>query len=151
MTVFTLAGTQQAAVVRQIEAWVHAYLAAGPWANPGLSAGLRLERRWWRGPVALPVARLLRCCGPEPAMEFHVEPASWERRVGAIAVSLTSPAALPPLLVEYRAGTWSVRDGNHRLAAITRLGWPRAWAVIWYNSAADYEADGAQTLAEGTI
>jgi hypothetical protein len=150
MSAFNLASAQQAAAAGQIEAWVHRYLTGGPWANPALSDGLRLQRRWWRGPVALPVAQLLRCCGPEPEMEFHMEPASWERRVGAIATSLSSLATLPPLIVEYRTGTWSVRDGSHRLAALTRLGWPRAWVVIWYNSAADYEADAAHVLAEGT-
>jgi hypothetical protein len=77
-------------------------------------------------------------------MEYRVEPAAWERRVNAIAASLTTPAALPPLIAEYRAGLLSVRDGNHRLAAIERAGWPATWVIIWYNAEAEYRAGAAE-------
>jgi hypothetical protein len=142
MSGFDLASAQQAAAEGRTEEWVQRYLAGGPWANPGLSDGLRLQQRWWRGPVATSVQRLERCCGPEPQMEFRMNPEGWERRVEAIAASLVSLAALPPLIVEYRRGVLSVRDGSHRLAAIVRLGWPYAWVLIWYNSLVDYQAEG---------
>jgi hypothetical protein len=43
---FDLPPAQQYAREGRIEAWVHAYLGAGYWANQGLSDGLRLQRRW---------------------------------------------------------------------------------------------------------
>ena len=49
----------------QIEAWVHRYLTAGAWANPAFSKGLKMEQRWWQGPVEVDLAALARCVGPE--------------------------------------------------------------------------------------
>jgi hypothetical protein len=136
-----LVSAQRAAEAGTIEHWIHAYLASGDWANPGLSAGLRIAQRWWRGPLLVPLVSLERCCGPEATMEYRMEPAAWEQRVAAIAGSLTTRERVPPLIVEYRAGTLSVRDGNHRLAAMERVSWSEGWIIVWYNSAADDVAD----------
>ena len=52
---------------------------------------------------------------------------------------------MPPLIATYDpnlatpAHLW-VRDGNHRLGAYERLGWPSAWVLIWYNSEEEYNA-----------
>lgn len=141
---FDLASARRAASAGAIEAWIHAYLVGGPWANPGLSSGLLRQRRWWRGPMSVSLAQLVRCCGSEPEMEYRITPEVWERRVGSLVASFTTVAALPPLLAEYRGGSLSVRDGNHRLAAIEHLRWPIAWVVIWYNTEADYLADAGR-------
>jgi hypothetical protein len=124
-----------------LEAWVYTYLVARPWANHGLSDGLKKERRWWRGPFEVPLEDVIRCCGPETEMEYHIDPAWWEKRTTDLAASFTKLENIPPLIVEYRAGLLSIRDGNHRHEAIRRKGWQTCWIIVWYNSQADYEAD----------
>lgn len=124
----------------RLDEWVRAYLTTGGWANWGLADGLRLQRRWWRGPLLLPLGQLVRCCGPEPEMEYRIDAADWAAATQAMAAALTTPEALPPLIAEYRSGLLSVRDGNKRHAAMQLRGWPAAWTLIWYNSRADYGA-----------
>jgi hypothetical protein len=133
----------------RIEDWIHAYLSTGAWANPGLSRGLRLQRRWWTGPIKVPLADLERACGPEPHMEYRVDAEPWEQRITEIMPGLTHPLALPPLIAEYRAGTLSLRDGNHRHEAMRRKGWTACWAIIWYNTQADFVSDRHRTSAGG--
>jgi hypothetical protein len=122
----------------RLEEWVHRYLLAGSWANPEFSEGLKLAKRWWKGPLEIDVADLTQVVGPCREMEYVVDEYEWRKRTGAMAASFTRPSALPPLIVEYRAGALSVRDGNTRLGAMRRLGWTRCWVVIWYNSEEDY-------------
>lgn len=137
---FNLTTARQYAAEGRLETWIHAYLLSGDWANPGLSDGLKLQRRWWIGPVELPLAVLTRCCGPEPEMEFRMSPAAWDRRVNGLADSLVALADVPPLIVQYRAGVYSIRDGNHRHEALRRKGWRTCWAVIWYDDAVTWQA-----------
>ena len=141
---FTVATALAYARRGQLEPWIHAYLLAGDWANPALSAGLKSQRRWWHGPSQLALDAVTRCCGPEPAMEFRMAPAAWDARTGALAAGFASLEAIPPLIAEYRDGLLSVRDGNHRHEAIRRKGWLTCWVIVWYNSAADYEQDRAR-------
>jgi hypothetical protein len=122
----------------RLDDWVYSYLSAGPWANTGLREGLRRQRRYWIGPHLLPLDRLERCCGPEPGMEFRVSVDSWQRKVSDIASRLADPMGIPPLIIEWRAGVLSVRDGSHRHAAMTEAGWKACWVIIWCNSSGDY-------------
>jgi Phytanoyl-CoA dioxygenase (PhyH) len=135
---FGVLSCMDAANCGRLDDWAHRYLSAGPWANAGLRDGLRLQRRYWIGPLLLPLDRLERCCGPEPGMEFPVPAEAWQRKVGGIASGLTDAMDVPPLLVEWRAGALSVRDGSHRHAAMTAAGWRACWAIVWCNSADDY-------------
>jgi ParB-like nuclease domain len=124
-----------------LETWVHLYLTTGSWANHVLSRGLRLQQRWWRGPIELPLTYLNRCCGPEPDMEYRTDPAAWEQRIAALAASFSDRQSIPPLIVQYQATSLSIRDGNHRYAAMQRKGRTTAWAIVWYDSRNDFERD----------
>jgi hypothetical protein len=124
-----------------LETWVHLYLTTGSWANHALSCGLRRQQRWWRGPLELPLACLKRCYGPEPGMEYCADPAAWKQRVVALAASFLDRQSIPPLIVQYQAGSHSIRDGNHRYAAMQRKGWTTCWAIVWYASLDDFERD----------
>jgi len=135
---FDTRSAQQAAQEGKIEDWVHRYLTSGTWANPAFSQGLKREKRWWHGPVAVDIARLTRCVGPEPGMEYSVTEEYWEGRTRQMAETMTDPLAIPPLIVDYHAGELSVRDGNTRLGAMERLGWPKCWVIIWYNTENEY-------------
>jgi hypothetical protein len=144
---FDVASCRCAADMGRLDDWVHAYLGGGPWANSGLSDGLRRQPRFWIGPLLLPLDQLVRCCGPEPTMEFPVAADNWQHRVSTMAVGFNDAAEVPPVLVEWRAGTLSVRDGNHRVAAMTKRGWAQAWALAWCNSTPEFEAARAALLS----
>ncbi len=134
---FNVASCLAAAKAGHLEDWIHVYLAAGPWANVGLSNGLRRQQRWWTGPLLLRLDALVRCCGPEPEMEYRTEAEGWRRKVSGIASYLTDQMQLPPLIVEWRMDHLSVRDGSHRHAAAKLAGWTACWAVVWHNNPAD--------------
>jgi len=85
---------------------------------------------------------LERCCGPAPGMEFPVPTDTWENKISRIASGLTDPKNLPPLIVEWRAGALSVRDGSHRHGAMTAAGWSNCWVIIWCNTSDDYARAG---------
>ena len=138
--VFNLASVVAMSHSGQLEIWVDTYLTSGTWANQALATGLKRQSRWWLGPLEIEISQLQRCCGPEPGMEFRMDPAWWTERTGELAASLPDLAALPPLIIEYRQGLLSVRDGNHRLGALEQLGWRTCWVLIWFNLQADYEA-----------
>jgi hypothetical protein len=122
----------------RLEEWVHNYLTTGSWANPDFSKGLRKTKRWWYGPVEFPLAALSRCVGPEPGIEFQVSTEYWDGRTQEMAQSLSDPLALPPLIVEYRHGELSIRDGNTRYGAMNIKGWRTGWVIFWYNSESDF-------------
>ena len=135
---FDVVGCIEAANRGRLDDWVGAYLSAGDWANAGLREGLRLQRRYWIGPLLLPLKRLERCCGPEPSMKYRVPADAWERKVGDMASNLPDPIGIPPLIVEWRAGALVVCDGNHRHAAMSMAEWDSCWAIVWCNNADDY-------------
>lgn len=130
----------------RLEEWIHQYLNTGAWANPGLSEGLRLQKRWWNGPLEVDLGDLSRAVGPEEGMEYRVESAPWYQRIHLLAESLTGPLAIPPLIAEYRRGALSVRDGNTRLAAMEILGWQQCWVIVWYNHEEDFLRHSAELL-----
>lgn len=138
MQSFSVTSALEAAAGGRLEDWLHAYLTGGDWANPALSDGLKLQKRWWRGPLKLPLSALTRVLGPEAGMEFRVDPQYWDWRTRELADAFNDPLAIPPLIAMYERGVLEVRDGNHRLGAMQRLGWPECWAVIWYNSEEEY-------------
>ncbi|MEM7709845.1 MAG: hypothetical protein AAF264_03670 [Pseudomonadota bacterium] len=117
------------------------YLDQEDWRNARLRDGLQLAPRWWTGPVLLGLDRMVPCHGP--GLEYDADPGTWATVVEAYAASLRSTAAagperLPPLIVEYREGELSIRDGGHGFATMRRLGWPAAWAVVWANDPDDH-------------
>ena len=136
---FDTRSAQKAASEGEIEAWVHRYLTAGKWANLAFSQGLKREQRWWNGPLEVDVLALTRCVGTEPGMEYRVSQEVLVRTHPQNGRKYYLNAlSIPPLIVEYRGGELSVRDGNTRLGAMERLGWQKCWAIIWYSSAEDY-------------
>ena len=124
----------------KIEAWVHKYLLSGKGgkSDPEFSEGLKREKRWWNGPIELSLANLSPAVGTEAGMEYIVDQDKWSAWTSKLAKSFTNPSALPPLIVEYRAGELSIRDGNTRYGAMRLLGWARCWVIVWYNSESDY-------------
>ena len=123
-----------------IEQWVHKFLLSGTGGptNSAFSDGLKLEKRWWNGPIEFRLDQLSPAVGTDPNMEYVVSKDDWHLWTSNLAETFTTLPALPPLILEYRDGELSIRDGNTRHGAMKRLGWPTCWAIIWYNSEADY-------------
>lgn len=138
---FNLASAQAAARDGQLAAWVDRYLRTSVRPNVPFADGLQLERRWWAGPRLLPLDQLTRCSGPEPEMAFRVPADDWERYVTLLAAGLTTPEALPPLIVLYQDGRRIISDGNNRHEAMRRRGWRSCWVLMWYTSQEDYHRD----------
>lgn len=120
-----------------IESWVHKFLL-GPGNNKELSDGLKLERRWWRGPLEFPLDDLERTCGP--GLKFHEDRDHWNSRIDAIVHAIAGGTKMPPLIGEYKNGIVRLTDGNHRCAALMKACVEKYWAVIWYNSAEDFSS-----------
>ena len=132
----------------QIEEWVHKYLQAGNESDREFSKGLKREARWWNGPFKIEITKLSPAVGPEPGLEYTVDAEQWLRRISLMAELFNSPKDLPPLVIEYRSGELSVRDGNTRLGAMKHLGWQKCWVVIWYNSEGDYTEHSKKLLTQ---
>lgn len=132
---FDLAGAREAAAQGGLTEWVDLHLRR-PGSNPALADGLRLAPRLWKGLLPLPLHALARSCGPEPEMEYPESPERWKARVLALAAHVRAGGRLAPLIVQRRDGTLSVRDGNHRLGALERLGESVACMVVWRDAPA---------------
>ena len=80
---FSVRGAERCAECGLLEAWVHAYLTGGSWANLPLSDGLKLKERFWVGPVEVRLADIDRQCGPEEDMIYREPAERWERRLAS--------------------------------------------------------------------
>ncbi len=136
----------------KLEDWVHKYLLSGRGGttDPEFSEGLQREKRWWNGPVELSLADLSPAVGTEQGMEYVVDQDHWHTLTSRLANSLSNPAALPPLIAEYRGGELSIRDGNTRYGAMKWLGWTTCWVIVWYNSESDYRQHSEILLGRNT-
>lgn len=134
---FNLLTAHQYAQEGRISDWIDIYLRTGEWMNLGLADGLHLAPRYWLGPVYVPMAMLERVCGPEPHMEYRQPKAGWEKRVGHIVDTFISLEDVPPLIVMFDEGRYTIRDGNHRYEAIHRLKYGDVWVFIWSNTPQD--------------
>ena len=124
---FSFHGAQQCADAGRIEAWIHAYLNTGYWANLPLSDGLKLKERFWVGPILVRVDNIDRVTGPEEEMPYREPQEQWDRRLLEIQRTMKALADLPPLIVNAKNGThrnedgtyrFIIADGSHRLQAL---------------------------------
>jgi hypothetical protein len=130
---FTPASAQRAAQDGHIETWLHGFLTTTG-DNVPLSLGLKLEPRWYLGPVRFPLALLARCLGPEEGMEYPVSIERWEAKTAAMCSSIAQGWEPPPLLVMYQDdGVLSVRDGNNRHGVLGKSGVRNYWTIFWFN------------------
>lgn len=127
---FTLEGANQFSEAGCIEEWVHLFLKTVG-NNISFSEGLKLQKRYWRGPIQLPLAKLQRCCGPEEGMTYHNPLEEWEIRVGKLYGLLQEGWQYPPLIAQHIEGKLIINDGNGRHEALRRLNYTSCWAVVW--------------------
>lgn len=113
-----------------IEEWVHLFLKTSG-NNVPFSDGLKLQKRYWRGPIEVPLDQLQRCCGPEEGMAYHNPLADWESRVGKLNGLLQEGWKYPPLIAQHTKGQLIINDGNGRHEALKRLQRTVCWVLLW--------------------
>lgn len=132
----TLTSAREHAAQGRLEDWIHAYLTSDG-RNEAFSQGLKLCKRQYMGPLTLPLALLERCCGPEPEMRFQVDAQGFEAHVAELMRAIVAGEDMPPLIVNYAAGAFTVNDGNHRLEAYVRLSVTMCAAIVWTSDPRD--------------
>jgi hypothetical protein len=124
----------------RIEEWVHLFLnSVGD--NVPFSEGLKLEKRYWTGPLLIKPDKLRRCCGPEPNMKYFNAPEDWECEISKFQQLIRNDWEMPPLIVQHVENELIVNDGNHRLEALIREGIEKCWVIIWNTNYQDDISD----------
>jgi len=113
-----------------IETWVHAFLTSVG-NNMDFSKGLKLEQRYWLGPINVTLDKFSRCCGPESDLAFYEPEEHFERRVNQMIDSINAGWEMPPLIVKYEEGVYELNDGNHRYEALKRCRIKSYWVILW--------------------
>lgn len=120
----------------EIEEWVHLFLnSVGD--NKPFSEGLKLQKRYWLGPLLIELDKLRRCCGPELEMQFVVPSDGWENHITNFQSLIRSGWNIPPLIAYNEGEYLIVNDGNHRLEAMKREGIEKCWVIIWESYSAE--------------
>jgi len=136
MNIFTIKTSLEAKKKGVIQEWIYDFLNSNG-GNRSLLKGLKMKKRYWRGPYEIEIDKLKRCCGPEKDMEYIVSNEEFEINVNHLKGVINDNGELAPLITEYVNGTLIVRDGNHRLEALKRCGTTKLWVLTWYNDIND--------------
>ncbi|CAN7750187.1 ParB N-terminal domain-containing protein [Paenibacillus sp. LjRoot56] len=102
--------------------------------NVGLSEGLKMQKRYYLGPLEVEINRLDRVVGPEQHMEYVENEDWWNYNINQICERIEGGWDMPPLIAENRNGIFSIRDGNHRLGALEILKKEKYFVIIWDNN-----------------
>ncbi|MBK1812736.1 ParB N-terminal domain-containing protein [Clostridium sp. YIM B02505] len=124
----------------RIEDWVHLFLnSVGD--NVPFSVGLKLEKRYWTGPLLISLDKLRRCCGPEANMEYFNPSEEWEVEINKFRRLIKDGWNMPPLIAQHEGKDLKVNDGNHRMEAMKREGIEKCWVIIWNTHYQDNTSD----------
>ena len=129
--------TLRAIKAGQLEEWLHDFLL-GEGRNQPLSEGLKKQKRYWIAPFEMELSKLKRIGGWEKGMEYVDTKESWEKHIDKMMDSLSKGWKPYPLIVEFKNGIFTVRDGSHRMDALHKSGYKKCWTVIWSNNKKDY-------------
>jgi hypothetical protein len=116
----------------EIEIWIELFLN-GPGNNPSMVPYLKRTKRFWGKLRVLPLAPMVRYCGPEEGMRFYEHEESWSKRVRGMIESLEKGWKPAPLIVHYDNGIRHISDGSHRLEALQKHGHTEYWAITFYD------------------
>lgn len=121
-----------------IEEWIHLFLH-DEGDNLPFSEGLKLEKRYFIGPVLLPLSLFQRCCGPEKDLKYVIDEKHFEYNVKKIMERFQSGWDMPPLIINYHHKIFELNDGNHRFEALKRLNVESYDVIIWTTDKRDYD------------
>lgn len=134
---FTVSGARRARANDDLDGWVRRFLASPGSDNAELGEQLTATRRWWTGPVQLPISSLHRLVGPADAPVLcPLDDDEWRSDVSSMAEKIDHEEwEPPPVVVMYRNDQLVLEDGNHRVEGLRRAGEDRAWAVVGFEDA----------------
>ena len=133
---FSTASAREAAERDDLEQWVVDFLASEGSDNAELGEQLTEPKRWWLGPLQLPIDQLHRLAGPADAPVMKVlDDEEWREDVEDLAEAVEEDFEPPPVVVSHRAGQLVLEDGNHRVEALRRAGQELTWAVVAFDDA----------------
>jgi hypothetical protein len=136
---YTVDSASRAAERDELAEWVADFLASPGSDNAVLAQQLSNPRRWWLGPVQLPIDQLQRLAGPpgEPVL-VPVDDDFWRDDVDEMKERVEEEGwEPPPVIVTWDDGDLVVEDGNHRLEGLRRAGVDEVWAVVGFTDAAE--------------
>jgi hypothetical protein len=137
--IYTLHGALQYGREGRMEEWIHGFLT-GVGHNPFLSYIISLEKRYFTQPVLFRLNAFKRNCGPEAGMKYRVKQPGFEFMVQSMMASIRYGWDVPPLIIEYKDGTFDMSDGNHRYEALVRLGFKYFFTIFWTTKPEDYQS-----------
>lgn len=73
------------------------------------------------------------------AMQWQVHPEAFKRHVAALEAAVREGADIPPLIVQFSEGHFTLNDGNHRFEAFRRAGVETYAVILWGTGQADEE------------
>ena len=121
-----------------LEEWIHLFLNAEG-NNVPFSDGLKLEKRYFVGPLKMPLNLFSRCCGPEKNMKYVVNELSFKNNVYNIVEMFKNNWDMPPLIINYSKGKFELNDGNHRYEALVQNKTLEYYIIIWITEKEDFE------------
>ncbi|WIV12711.1 chromosome partitioning protein ParB [Proteiniborus sp. MB09-C3] len=122
----------------KIEEWIHMFLH-DEGDNFELSDGLKLEKRFFIGPIKIPLKLFERCCGPEENIKYKIDEIGFNERVCSIINRYKDGWDMPPLIINYCKGKFVLNDGNHRYEALVRSYITEYYAIVWITDYEDYQ------------
>ena len=149
---YSLDSARAAAERDELGSWVAEFLASPGSDNPHLAELLTEPRRWWLGPLEVPLDQLQRLAGPpgDPVL-CPLDDDDWRDDVDDLGEKVRDGWEPPPVIVTWRDGNLVLEDGNHRVEGVRRSGERHIWAVVGFDDADERErfATG-RTPREGT-
>ena len=133
---YTLSGALEYGKQGKIEEWVHEFLL-GVGDNPTFSEGLKLQKRFYAGPVRMPLHLFKRICGPEEDMKYRNPAEGFELHVGNMVSAIREGWDMPPLIVQFGEEGLELNDGNHRFEALIRTGETHHHVIFWTSAEKD--------------
>ena len=121
-----------------LEEWVHTYLLFER-KNKAFSDGLFLEKRYYLGPMAMPLSMFVRSCGPEEGMKWRVDPEVFEDRVNDWRCKIQRDKILPPVIVGYADGDFEIKCNTPLFEALLREGVTYFSVIMWTTQKKDYD------------
>ena len=128
---WNLHSAQEAFSLNRLQDWIEEYLQVAEWEDLGLLKRVQSYSTKWLEPSLLPIATLERIAGPGDLYRFPQDPGKWAEEVSRICDGAPAPDDLPPVIAWREVdGVLNLADGNHRVDALTALGYQKIWVIL---------------------
>lgn len=121
-----------------LEEWIQTYLQFVR-GNKEFSDGLKMEYRYYIGPVLFPISFFRRSSGPEPDMKWQVHPVVFEDRVIDWMKLINNNSDVPPLIINYSDSEFEINCNNPLFEAMVRLQKNEHYIIFWITEKTDYD------------